>query len=225
MSAHPHQELPLFPLGTVLFPAAPLPLYIFEDRYKRMMADRIDHDPIFGVVLTKIGSEVGDQPSTYSVGTSASILNLNPRSNGCYDLAVVGRRRFRVLSGDWSRGYLTGHVEWLPDVPSEASRDQLYDLRREAISAFALFVRTVASQIDAEVPEELFPDDPTETSFAIAARLPINTWERQALLELPSTSERLRSLAETLNRERALLTKTGAAGSVIEQPTRRFTAN
>ena len=225
MSANPPQELPLFPLGTVLFPAAPLPLYIFEDRYKRMIADRIDHDPIFGVVLTKVGSEVGDQPSTYSIGTSASILNLNPRSNGCFDLAVVGRRRFRVLSGDWSRGYLTGQVEWLPEAPSGASRDQLYDLRREAIAAFGIFVRTVASQIDASVPEELFPDDPTETSYAIAARLPINTWERQALLELPSTSERLRSLTETLNRERALLTKTGAAGSVIEQPTRRFSAN
>ena len=80
-------------------------------------------------------------------------------------------------------------------------------------------------QIDANVPEELFPDDPTETSFAIAARLPINTWERQALLEISTTSERLRSLTETLFRERALLTKTGAAGSVIEQPTRRFSAN
>ena len=225
MRVNPPQELPLFPLGTVLFPAAPLPLYIFEDRYKRLMADRVDHDPIFGVVLTKIGSDVGDQPSTYSVGTSASILNLNPRSNGCYDLAVVGRRRFRVLSGDWSRGYLTAYVEWLPDAPTEASRDQLYDLRREAIAAFGTFVRTIASQIDANVPEELFPDDPTETSFAIAARLPINTWERQALLELPSTSERLRSLTETLNRERELLTKTGAAGSVIEQPTRRFSPN
>ena len=225
MSANPSQELPLFPLGTVLFPAAPLPLHIFEERYKRMMADHIDHDPIFGVVLTRTGSEVGDEPSTYSVGTSASLLNLNPRSNGCFDLAVVGRRRFKILSGDWSRGYLTASVEWLSEAPSSDSREQLYDLRRETIAAFGSFVRTVALQIDANVPEELFPDDPTETSFAIAARLPINTWERQALLEISTTSERLRSLTETLIRERALLTKTGATGSVIEQPTRRFSAN
>ena len=79
MSANPPQELPLFPLGTVLFPAAPLPLHIFEERYKRMMADRIDHDPIFGVVLTRIGSEVGDEPSTYSVGTSASTVESQSR--------------------------------------------------------------------------------------------------------------------------------------------------
>ena len=225
MSANPPQDLPLFPLGTVLFPAAPLPLHIFEERYKRMMADRIDHDPIFGVVLTRVGSDVGDQPSTYSIGTSASILNLSHRSNGCFDLAVVGRRRFKILSGDWSRGYFTARVEWLPEAPSSASLEQLYDLRREAIAAFGSFVRRVAAQIDANVPEELFPDDPAETSFAIAARLPINTWERQTLLELPSTSARLKSLTETLNRERELLTKTGAAGSVVEQPTRRFSAN
>jgi hypothetical protein len=225
MSANPFQELPLFPLGTVLFPAAPLPLHIFEERYKRMMADRIDHDPIFGVVLTRVGSEVGDQPSTYGIGTSASLLNLNFLDDGCFDLAVVGRRRFRILSGDWNRGYLTARIEWLPEVPSDASLEQLYDLRREAIAAFGSFIQTVAAQLDANVPEELFPDDPAETSFAIAARLPINTWERQALLELPSTSARLRSLTETLNRERQLLTKTGAAGSVIEQPNRRFSAN
>jgi Lon protease-like protein len=225
MSTSPSPELPLFPLGTVLFPAAPLPLHIFEERYKRLMADRIDHDPIFGVVLTKIGSEVGDEPLTFSVGTSASLLNLHARANGCFDLAVVGRRRFRVLSGDWSRGYLTASVEWLTEDTSDASRDQLYDLRREAIAAFGSFVRTVASQLDADVPDELFPDDPTETSFAIAARLPINTWERQALLEQGSTAERLRALTEMVTRERALLAKTGAAGSVIEHPTRRFSAN
>lgn len=225
MSANPPLELPLFPLGTVLFPAAPLPLHIFEERYKRLMADRIDHDPIFGVVLTRVGSEVGDEPSTFSVGTSASLLNLNHRSNGCFDLAVVGRRRFRILAGDWSRGYLIASIEWLPEAPSSATLEQLYDLRREAIAAFGSFVRSVAAQIEANVPEELFPDDPAETSFAIAARLPINTWERQALLELPSTAARLKSLTETLNRERELLTKTGAAGSVVEQPTRRFSAN
>jgi Lon protease-like protein len=225
MSTSPSSELPLFPLGTVLFPAAPLPLHIFEERYKRLMADRIDHDPIFGVVLTKLGSEVGDEPSTFCVGTSASLLNLHARANGCFDLAIVGRRRFRILSSDWRRGYLTARIEWLAEVTSGATRDQLYDLRREAIAAFGLFVRTVAAKIEAEVPEELFPDDPTETSFAIAARLPINTWERQALLELHSPSDRLRSLTETLNRERAMLTKTGAAGSVIEHPTRRFSAN
>lgn len=225
MSESPSQELPLFPLGGVLFPAAPLPLHIFEERYKRLMADRIDHDPIFGVVLTKVGSEVGDQPSIFGVGTSASLLSLNARANGCFDIAIVGRRRFRILSGDWSRGYLTAQVEWLSDVTSDVTRDQLYDLRRDAIAAFGSFVAVMASQLDAHVPEELFPDDPTETSFAISARLPINTWESQALLELPSTSERLRSLIETLVRERALLTKTGAAGSVIEHPIRRFSVN
>ena len=130
MSANPPHELPLFPLGTVLFPAAPLPLHIFEERYKRMMADRIDHDPVFGVVLTRMGSEVGDQPSTYGIGTSASLLNLNYLADGCFDLAVVGRRRFRILSGDWNRGYLTARIEWLPEVPSGASLEQLYDLRR-----------------------------------------------------------------------------------------------
>ncbi len=218
-------ELPLFPLGTVLFPAAPLPLHIFEERYRRMMADQHGEDPIFGVVLTRQGSEVGEEPETHTVGTAASLLAFNAHPDGRIDIAVVGSRRFQIVSGDWSRGYLMGTVTWLDDRQRDASRDRLYDLRRGAIAAFGAFVQAIASRIEAEVPEELFPDDPTETSYAIAARLPINTWEQQRLLDIPSTSDRLEALTTILVRERTLLNETGAAGAVIEQPSRRFSPN
>lgn len=218
-------QLPLFPLGTVLFPAAPLPLHIFEERYRRMMADRAGEDPVFGVVLTRQGHEVGEQPETHEVGTAASLLAQSTHPDGRMDIAVVGGRRFRILSGDWSRGYLLSTVAWLDEPRTGMTQDRLYDLRRGAIAAFGSFVRVIASQIDAEIPLELFPDDPTETSYAIAARLPINTWERQSLLEITTTAARLEALTALLVRERTLLTETGAAGGVIEQPSRRFSAN
>lgn len=218
-------ELPLFPLGTVLFPSAPLPLHIFEERYRRMMADREGMDPIFGVVLTRQGGEVGEQPETHSVGTSASLLARQPYPDGRLDIAVVGTRRFRILAGDWTRGYLVGTVEWLDESGGDMTRDRLYDLRRESIAAFTSFVRAIARRIEAEVPEELFPDDPAETSYAIASRLPINTWERQTLLEISGPAERLRTLTTILVRERTLMNETGAAGAVIEHPARRFSAN
>jgi len=218
-------ELPLFPLGTVLFPAAPLPLNIFEERYRRMMADRTGLDPIFGVVLTRQGQEVGEEPLTYEIGTAASLLALSAYEDGRLEIAVVGGRRFRIISGDWSRGYLVGSVVWLDESRAGPTHDQLYDLRRGAVAAFASFVRAIAKSIDVDVPPDLFPDDPTETSYAIAARLPINTWERQALLEIPTTAARLDALTSLLNRERTLLIETGAAGGVIEQPSRRFSPN
>ncbi|MDQ3542164.1 MAG: LON peptidase substrate-binding domain-containing protein [Chloroflexota bacterium] len=217
--------LPLFPLGTVLFPAAPLPLHIFEERYRRMMADRKGQDPVFGVVLTRQGREVGEEPETYEIGTAASLLALSTYQDGRLEIAVVGGRRFRIISGDWSRGYLLGTIVWLDETRDGVSLERLYDLRRGAISAFSAFVRAIAKRIEADVPVEIFPDSPTETSYAIAARLPINTWERQALLEIPTTAARLEALTGVLIRERNLLTEMGAAGGVIDQPSRRFNPN
>jgi len=217
--------LPLFPLGTVLFPAAPLPLHIFEERYHRMMAERRGRDPIFGVVLTRQGREVSEESEIHEVGTAASLLAYHAHPDGRLDIAVVGGRRFRVISEDWSRGYLVGTIEWMDEIVSRADRERLYDLRRQAVAAFAAFVAAIARQIDAVVPEELFPDDPSETSYAIAARLPINTWERQSLLETRGTADRLQLLNTILVRERRLLTETGAGGSVIDHPSQRFGSN
>ena len=98
------ERLPLFPLGTVLFPGMLLPLHLFEERYRCLMRDRQGADPIFGVVLTRHGREVGDRPEIHAVGTAASLLGAGRYPDGRYDVVVRGTRRFRVEAGDWERG-------------------------------------------------------------------------------------------------------------------------
>ena len=92
-----------------------LPLHIFEQRYRTMITRRMNEDPMFGVVLTRSGREVGDQPEVHDVGTAASLLEAIRYDDGRYDIAVRGGRRFNVIGGNWDEGYLTATVEWFPD--------------------------------------------------------------------------------------------------------------
>ena len=216
-------SLALFPLGTVLYPGMPLPLHLFEERYRRLMEDHHRDDPIFGVVLTRQGREVSDEPETHEVGTAASLLGVRQYPDGRYDVAVRGGRRFRILGGDWSRGYLTGRVVFLDEPDGEP--EALGDLAQQTVAAYRAFLSLLSRAVGADVPDERLDEAPTPLSYAIAARLPLNTWERQRLLEAPSTADRLLQLTTILTRERRLLTEAGAAGAAIEQPGRRFTAN
>src|SRR5262245_23460490 len=89
------ESLPVFPLGTVLFPGMVLPLHIFEDRYRRLMRDRQGAEPIFGVALTSRGQEVGDEAEIHRVGTAASLVGAGRYPDGRWDVVVQGGRRFR----------------------------------------------------------------------------------------------------------------------------------
>ena len=113
MSESMPERIPLFPLGVVLFPGMLLPLHLFEERYRRLMQVRRGNDPIFGVVLTRQGREVGDQPEVHEVGTAATLLGAGRYPDGRYDIVVRGGRRFRVEEGDWASSYLTASVSWL----------------------------------------------------------------------------------------------------------------
>jgi Lon protease-like protein len=96
--------LPMFPLGTVLFPHAVLPLHVFEPRYRVMMRHCIDGDGEFGVVLIERGSEVGGGDIRFDVGTIARIVQAAELEDGRFAVAAVGLARFQV-------------VQWLPDDP------------------------------------------------------------------------------------------------------------
>ena len=84
-------QLPLFPLGTVLFPGMPLPLRIFERRYLKMLADRREFEPAFGVVLIRGGREVGEIPQVSAIGTTASLDSLESRPDGTLEIRGIGR--------------------------------------------------------------------------------------------------------------------------------------
>jgi Lon protease-like protein len=217
------ETLPLFPLATVLFPGALLPLHIFEERYRRLMRDRREADPIFGVVLTRTGREVGDEPEVHELGTAASLVGARRYVDGTYDVVVRGAARFRVLDGDWSRGYLVATVEWLREEIGE--RAEAETLTLQVRRAYDRFLDAIARAIDAERSEETWPDDPSEFAYDVCARLPLDNKERQRLLEAATTVERLGDLERVLARERALLIEAGAAGRAITYPGLGFSPN
>ncbi len=101
-------RLPMFPLGSVLFPGLGLPLRVFEPRYREMMADCLDADRSFGVVLIERGSEVGGGEVRHRVATVARILDVSLQEDGTLGVFAVGTSRVEVL-------------EWLPDAPYPAA--------------------------------------------------------------------------------------------------------
>lgn len=219
------ERLPLFPLGVVLVPGSLLPLHLFEERYRRLMHDRAASDPIFGVVLTRRGHEVGDRPETHGVGTSASLIGGRQYPDGRYDIVVQGKRRFQIVDADWEIGYLTGTVTWLESTDDAGDAAANESLAERVVQAYHTFIDSVAMQAQAAIPHGSLPREPAEIAYHLISQLPLNTWERQRLLELPSTRARLERLLGLLHRERHLLTELGVGGSTIVRPGRHILLN
>src|SRR5438445_8416131 len=101
----PTQWLPLFPLNVVLFPHMPLPLHVFEPRYRKMIGDCLEEGHSFGVVAIREGSETG--PATpYDVGTLAKIVRIDRLEDGRMNLLVMGASRFEIVKTADDRPYL-----------------------------------------------------------------------------------------------------------------------
>ena len=138
MSAVP-ETLPLFPLGTVLLPGAPLPLHIFEPRYRQLTIDLVTGavpGKQFGVVAVREGWGPDDGlDGLHEVGCTASLREVRRLPDGRFDVLTVGDRRFRLLTVDaTSAPYLTAEVEWLPDLEGD-DPDVLEPLERAARAA------------------------------------------------------------------------------------------
>jgi len=202
----------MFPLGTVLFPYALLPLHVFEPRYRVMTGQVMRGDREFGVVLIERGSEVGGGDTRFHVGTVARIVHAQQLPTGGYALATVGLRRIRV-------------ERWLPDDPfpravvadlgddpgAEAADLDALAARERAVAAledvFALHRRA-----DARVPEPPpVAPEAARASFEIAALAPIGPLDAQRVLETVHKSGRLALLAELLE-EHAQVLRAGGAG-------------
>ncbi len=221
-AARRQDRLPLFPLSAPLFPGMPLPLHIFEQRYRQLLRDQAMSDPIFGVVLTRTGREVGDQPEIHDVGTSATLLGMHQHDDGRADIAVRGARRFRVVQTDWSGPYLVGKVEWMTEDEDDDGLDSLADRTR---TAMLRLVAAAAGAGDLPVPDLHLPENPTDLGYLLSRTLWLNTWERQQLLEVPTAGARLEMLRSIIRREHQLLTRAGAAGTPIEHPGSGFLPN
>jgi len=191
----------LFPLNVVLFPHMPLPLHIFEPRYRTMIRECLERETSFGVVAIREGLEAGATAVPYEVGTLAKILRVDPLPDGRYDLLVSGATRFRVLRTLIDRPYLRAEVHYLADRDERPAPDTRQAAQRAFQEYRTLLHRLVDQDADAFAP----PDDPELLSYLIAAALNVNLGEKQEFLAIDSAAERLGAELMILRREVALL--------------------
>jgi len=196
-------ELPLFPLETVLFPHMPLGLHVFEDRYKQMLQDCRASGTSFGVVAIREGLEVGREAIPYGVGTLAQIRDAERLPDGRWALLVVGASRFRIQSLLRDRPYLRGRISYLED--GAASRDDAESRARSLRAAFARYAASLRGHGYEARDEGVPPEEPELLSYIVAASLRVERAERQALLEMNMTEERLRGCLSVLRREHGFL--------------------
>ena len=190
------RTLPLFPLNTVLFPGAALPLQIFEDRYKQMLQDCLAADSRFGAVLIKEGVEVGGPAVPHPVGTVAEIIQVSDEQRGRFLISCVGRQRFRIKELSYRLPYLSGSVELLAEEADQGVTPDLTASVREAVAAYLALVSGLGGGWVRDVP---VPTEPVSLSYLAAAALQVDTARKQALLEEPSASSRLQSALLLLN--------------------------
>ena len=195
-------RLPLFPLGTVLFPGLPLPLQVFEQRYRRLV-DTLQARPVgerrFGVIGIRAGHEVGtSRPELYDVGCVADLRRVVERDDGLYDVLSVGVGRFRLHEVHDEDGLAVGEVDLLeeqegPDDAALAGRVRL---------DFGDYVRAVRASrgVADAVPPEL-PSGPFALSFAVAGAALLSLPQKQMLLDAPSVADRLRLELDLLRQE------------------------
>lgn len=216
-------QIPLFPLGTVLFPGMPMPLQVFEPRYRQMMDDHADDQLPFGIALVQSARGPQSDLPSHDVGTAASLLSRHQRPDGRWDIVARGERRFRVIDLDSSRPYAFVTVEWLEEElgdPTEADA-----LLRIVGAQFHRYAGGIARLTRRQFGDMTIPEDPIRASYDLASRLPLHTWERQRLLQARTAVERLSDISYLVERELALLLRAGAAGLALNHPGGMFTLN
>lgn len=200
------RELPLFPLPeVVLFPTRPLPLHIFEFRYRIMMNTILESDRRFGVLMIDpVNGTIAN------VGCCAEILHCQRLPDDRMKLLALGQQRFRVLEYVREKPYRVGLVEWIEDQPPAKDlrplASQVEQLLRDVVH-----LSSKLTEQNIELPNDL-PDLPTELSYWIGSNLYGVAPEQQALLEIQDTVARLEREAEILTSTRNHL----AARSVLK---------
>ena len=192
-------SLPIFPLGSVLFPHMPLSLRVFEERYLKMIGALLEaDDPVFGVVLIERGSEVGGGDQRFSVGTTAKILEIQA-PNGPLQLLARGHRRFRIQSWTQENPYPEARVEFLDNLDVSESSD-LSGLKRAEGSLRELLRYGESSQLGTSWPRDVsFSENPERRIWQLAGVSPFGPLDQQRLLEAPKFEALLHDLQEKLD--------------------------
>ncbi len=220
-------QLPVFPLHTVLFPHLPLPLHIFEERYRAMATDlMVDGSPYAGRFVVSMitgGSEVGADAAIHDIGTICEVRTAEQFADGRWMLVGVGVARARIAPVESaSMAYRLVEVTELAD-PTGDGAVALMPPAQEALDAYLATVKRfvvraasvgrtepqeptdVAASLDRMLKPIQLPDDPVAASYAIGGLLQIELSRKQHLLEIPDAASRLRAELHLLQREARLL--------------------
>jgi len=190
------REVPMFPLGSVLFPQGVLPLHIFEIRYQRLLNHALENDRVFGVVLITRGSEVGGGEERAPIGTLARIEEHQRFDDGRAAVVSTGTTKFEV-------------VKWLADepfpravireTPAEIVRAKDRELFAQARTSFENLIELGHRLGRLEsVPESDWLDDIEEASWQLAGRAPCAAHDRYSILAAPTRVDRLIKIDELL---------------------------
>lgn len=204
------RELPLFPLPeVVLFPGRPLPLHIFEFRYRIMMNTILEGDRRFGVLMW---DPTEGKPAL--VGCCAEIVQFHRLPDDRMKIWTLGQQRFRVLEYVREKPYRVGLVEWIEDRPTDQDLKPLAtDVEQLLKDVVHLSAKLTSQEI--ELPESI-PDLPLELSYWVASNLYGVATEQQALLEMQDTGARLEREAEILTSTRNHLAARTALKDVLK---------
>jgi Lon protease-like protein len=187
----------MFPLGTVLMPAMPLSLRIFEERYLKLLGDLVTSDnPEFGVVLIERGQEVGGTDKRMNIGTIASVTNIGTLDE-FYGLESVGGQRFRVNAWLPDDPYPLADVDLLPDLiwdETLAPARVHLETKVRSLLAFASEFGDLQYGADTE-----FSDDPIDACWQMAGVLPIGQLDHRDLLQSVSAEELISRTLEIVN--------------------------
>jgi Lon protease-like protein len=192
-------ELPLFPLPLVLFPGVPLPLHIFEERYRRMLADVRAGNNLFGLSYFDLNTATNTRPPIGHVGCAAEVVESQLLPDGRSNILTVGLVRYRLSEYvEMGEPYLVGRVEFFED---EREDEALLARRaREVAKIFTRIARAVRALNDDRASLPDLPDaEPERLSFLVAAAMELDGEAKQSLLELRSSAERLERISNLLS--------------------------
>ena len=199
------ERIPLFPLNVVLFPGAPLPLHIFEPRYRQMVKDCLEEKTEFGMLLSLPNGVA-------HVGCTAEIVEVAKRYNdGRMDILTVGRVPFRVVELFTENPLLEGHVDYLEDRETRSNERIQRELLELYEACYTLICEDYPKNLDCAAPEAL--------SYLVAATLPMDLLWKQQTLELRCEADRqerlvayLREWAPHLQKSKVMQQRAGGSG-------------
>jgi uncharacterized protein len=191
-------EIPLFPLRTVLFPGMPLPLQIFEERYRTMTRELLQNGGCFGVLLIREGPEVGGGAVPFTIGTTATIEESQELPNGRFVITARGQRRFKLIRMLPPKPYPCGEIELIED--DDWRGDARVDEALETVRAtFPAYFRLALSLTGQWARGMKLPQRPHELVNFLAPWIQAEEPVKQRLLEIEAAADRLAQLAEVLD--------------------------